>query len=97
MKVSVDEEVVRKLESLALISLSPEERREIVKDLSRILDFFNKIDEINLEDVEPMFHPLSQGRLRKDQPRDPLPRDEAIKNAKKKKDGYIIGPSTTGG
>lgn len=97
MKVKVDEELVRRLEGLALISLSEEETKEIVKDLSRILDFFNKIDEMNLEGVEPMFHPLSLGKLRKDQPRDPLPREEALRNAKRKSDGYIVGPSTAGG
>ncbi|MEM0064068.1 MAG: Asp-tRNA(Asn) amidotransferase subunit GatC [Metallosphaera sp.] len=97
MKVQVDEELIRKLERLALISLNEEERKEFLKDLNKILEFFNKIDELNLEGVEPMFHPISSGKLRDDKVEPPLPRDEALLNARKKKDGYIIGPSTLGG
>ncbi|MEM3271013.1 MAG: Asp-tRNA(Asn) amidotransferase GatCAB subunit C, partial [Metallosphaera sp.] len=52
---------------------------------------------LNLEGVEPMFHPISSGKLRDDKVEPPLPRDEALLNARKKKDGYIIGPSTLGG
>ncbi|MCH1771353.1 MULTISPECIES: Asp-tRNA(Asn) amidotransferase subunit GatC [Metallosphaera] len=97
MKVQVDEELMRKLEKLALISLTDQERQEFMRDLAKILDFFNKIDELTLEGVEPMFHPLSTGKLRPDEPAQPLSRDDALANVPKKKDGYIIGPSTIGG
>ncbi|WP_252896536.1 Asp-tRNA(Asn)/Glu-tRNA(Gln) amidotransferase subunit GatC [Metallosphaera hakonensis] len=56
MKIQVNEELVRKLEKLALISLDDKERADFTGDLNKILEFFNKIDELNLDGVEPMFH-----------------------------------------
>lgn len=56
-----------------------------MRDLTKILDFFNKIDELNLEGVEPMFHPLSTGKLRPDEPAQPLSRDDALANVPKKR------------
>ncbi|QKQ99380.1 Asp-tRNA(Asn) amidotransferase subunit GatC [Metallosphaera tengchongensis] len=97
MKVEVNEELMKKLEKLALISLSDQERVEFMRDLSKILDFFNAIDRVNLEGVEPMFHPVPGSRLRSDSIQPSLKREEALLNVPKKKDGFIIGPSTIGG
>ncbi|AWR99954.1 Asp-tRNA(Asn) amidotransferase subunit GatC [Metallosphaera hakonensis] len=97
MKIQVNEELVRKLEKLALISLDDKERADFTGDLNKILEFFNKIDELNLDGVEPMFHPITGGKLRPDSPHQPLSREEALSNAPKKRDGFIVGPSTLGG
>lgn len=96
MKIEVNENLIKHLESLALIQLSPEEEKIIKNDIKKILDFFNKLNELDLTNVEPLFHPLPQGRLRKDTPKEPLDREEALKNVKRKENGYIIGPKTYG-
>lgn len=71
-------------------------KKILEKDLANIIKFFEKINELDLSNVEPLFHPLPQGRLRKDVPRDPLDRENALKNVKRKEDGYIVGPRTYG-
>ncbi|MDT7861087.1 MAG: Asp-tRNA(Asn) amidotransferase subunit GatC [Saccharolobus sp.] len=96
MKIEVNENLIKHLEGLALIQLSPEEEKIIKDDIKKILDFFNKLNELDLTNVEPLFHPLPQGRLRKDIPKEPLDREEALKNVKRKENGYIIGPKTYG-
>ncbi|BDB97825.1 Asp-tRNA(Asn) amidotransferase subunit GatC [Saccharolobus caldissimus] len=96
MKIEVNENLIKHLEVLALIQLSPEEEKIIKDDIKKILDFFNKLNELDLTNVEPLFHPLPQGRLRKDISKEPLDREEALKNVKRKENGYIIGPKTYG-
>ncbi|BBD72622.1 aspartyl/glutamyl-tRNA(Asn/Gln) amidotransferase subunit C [Sulfodiicoccus acidiphilus] len=96
MKIEVDEELVKRLESLSLIELKGEEREEIKEDLEKILAFFSKLDQLDLSEVEPTFHPVSGGKMRKDEPEDPLPVNLALSNAKRTREGYIVGPKTFG-
>ncbi|MEM0091475.1 MAG: Asp-tRNA(Asn) amidotransferase subunit GatC [Saccharolobus sp.] len=96
MKIEVNSELIKHLENLSLIKLSEIEEKNIENDIRNILNFFSKINELDLSNVEPLFHPLSQGRLRKDLPKEPLSRDSALANVKRKQDGYIIGPRTYG-
>ncbi|MCG2909979.1 MAG: Asp-tRNA(Asn) amidotransferase subunit GatC [Stygiolobus sp.] len=94
--MEVDEKLIKKLENLALIELTPDEEKRLIMDVQNILKFFDKINELDLASVEPMFHPISAGKLRKDEPMKPLSRDEALNNVKRKENGYIIGPRTYG-
>ncbi len=96
MKVEVNDELLDKLERLALVTLNQEERERVKKDLQQILEFFDEINEANLEDVEPLFHPLPTGKLREDKPSSGLERDDALRNVKRKENGYIVGPKTYG-
>ncbi|MCY0874279.1 MAG: Asp-tRNA(Asn) amidotransferase subunit GatC [Acidianus infernus] len=94
MKIKVDDQLIEKLQRLALVEINDNEKEIIKNDISKILEFFNKINELNLENVDPLFHPISQGKLRKDEIKTPLDRDSALQNVKRKENGYIIGPST---
>ena len=96
MKIEVNDQLISKLQNLALIELSPNEKERIKKDIKKILDFFDKLNELDLSNVEPLFHPISSGKLRKDEIQQPLSLDDALKNVKRKQDGYIIGPATYG-
>ncbi|BFH74340.1 Asp-tRNA(Asn) amidotransferase subunit GatC [Sulfurisphaera javensis] len=96
MKIEVNDELISKLQTLALLELNEKEKERIKKDIKNILDFFDKINQLDLTGVEPLFHPISTGKLRKDEIIKPLGREEALKNVKRKEDGYIIGPATYG-
>ncbi len=89
-------DLIKKLERLSLIELSKEEEEKMAKEIEKILDFFNKINELDLSGVEPMFHPISEGKLREDVPHEGLSRDEALANAGGKENGFIIGPRIYG-
>ncbi|BBG23870.1 Asp-tRNA(Asn) amidotransferase subunit GatC [Sulfuracidifex tepidarius] len=96
MKIEVNDDLIGKLERLALITLNEEEKERVKKDVKQILEFFDKINEADLDNIEPLFHPLPTGKLRKDEPSKGLDRDEALKNVKRKENGYIVGPRTYG-
>ena len=96
MKVEVNDQLISKLQNLALIELSADEKERIKKDIKNILEFFDKLNELDLSNVEPLFHPVSSGKLRKDEIQQPLSLDDALKNVKRKQDSYIIGPATYG-
>ncbi|ARM76578.1 Asp-tRNA(Asn) amidotransferase subunit GatC [Acidianus manzaensis] len=94
--IIVDDNLIKKLQRLALIEIKEDEAKLLKEDLTKILTFFDKINELNLDNVEPLFHPIPSGKLRKDEIITPLNRDEALSNVKRKQNGYIIGPSTVG-
>ncbi|MFA6136422.1 MAG: Asp-tRNA(Asn)/Glu-tRNA(Gln) amidotransferase subunit GatC [Candidatus Paceibacterota bacterium] len=52
----INEEVLKHLFKLARIEeeQSPQRREKLLKDLSKILDYFNELNEVDTSNVEPM-------------------------------------------
>jgi aspartyl-tRNA(Asn)/glutamyl-tRNA(Gln) amidotransferase subunit C len=96
MKIIITDGLVKKLQNLALVKLSEEEEIKLKKDLQKILEFFGKIDELDLSNVEPLFHPIGTSKLRPDFPRETLTNEEALANVKRKEGKYIKGSRTYG-
>lgn len=65
---------------LARLALTDEEKRVMAEQLGRILDYMEKLRELDTEDVPPTFHALEGMRvpLRGDDPRPGLEREEAL-------------------
>ncbi|MBC7093852.1 Asp-tRNA(Asn)/Glu-tRNA(Gln) amidotransferase subunit GatC [Candidatus Bipolaricaulota bacterium] len=89
----IDENVMAKVEALAGLRLSPEERERLRADLERILAYFQKLQEVPTEGVPP-FSPLPEVRnvLRPDEPGPSLSQEEALQNAPEKEDGFFSVP-----
>ncbi len=89
----IDEMVMAKVEALAGLRLSPEERERLRAELRKILAYFQKLQEIPTEGVPP-FSPLPgvTNALREDEPGPSLPQEEALKNAPEKEDGFFLVP-----
>ncbi len=49
-------EQVKNTAQLARVAFSEQEIKELQKELSSILDYFNKLEELDLEGVEPASH-----------------------------------------
>lgn len=81
-KITVNEELIDKLANLSKLALSKEEKLKLIPNIQGILDQMQILDKIDLSDVEPMHtiapHNLS---LRDDSPENPLPKNDALKNA----------------
>ncbi|BCU68488.1 hypothetical protein HS7_19250 [Sulfolobales archaeon HS-7] len=92
--MDIEIELIRKLETLALLKLSEEEENNIINDIKKILDFFNTIQKAQLSDVEPLFHPIKSTHLRPDEVKNGLTKEEALANASSVEGGYIRGPRT---
>ena len=65
----IDEATLVKLERLARLKLSAQERSKINSDLSSIIDMFDRLNEVDTDNVEPLRHINRDiiNRLREDQ------------------------------
>ena len=88
----VDRSTVLHVAELAKIELREEEIEKFARDFKKILEFFDKLDEID-PDVLPTYHVLPlKNVFRKDEPKESLSRELVLMNAKHKEEGYFKGP-----
>ncbi len=80
MKIS--EKEIEHIAALARLSLSEDEKGLFGPQLSSILEYMDKLNELDTKDMEPTSHVLSLSNvMRGDVPKDSIPRDEALMNA----------------
>lgn len=92
-KFNLTEAEVEHIAELAKIELTEEERELFRDQLARILEYFRKIDELDLRDVEPTTHVLDISNVfRDDKPRESLPPGEVLKNAPEREGRYFKAP-----
>ncbi|MFB6116158.1 MAG: Asp-tRNA(Asn)/Glu-tRNA(Gln) amidotransferase subunit GatC [Candidatus Nanosalina sp.] len=90
----VDVEQVKDVAENARINIDEEEAEEFAEEFDSILEMFDKLDEIDTEDVEPAFHPIDvEPETREDREGETLDRDEAFRNTDNEEDGFFKGPS----
>jgi aspartyl-tRNA(Asn)/glutamyl-tRNA(Gln) amidotransferase subunit C len=92
--MKVTEKDVAYVAELANLELTDQERERMLKDLNSILDYINRLNELDTTDVPPMAQVTGKFRgaektgsdepayaLREDVPAPSLPHEEALKNA----------------
>lgn len=80
--MSIDKETLYKVAHLARLNIKPEEEEKLQKDMSEILDWVDKLREVNTEGVEPLMHMTEEMNvLRKDEVEASLDKNKALKNA----------------
>jgi aspartyl-tRNA(Asn)/glutamyl-tRNA(Gln) amidotransferase subunit C len=90
----IDRDQVLHVARLARLHLSEEELERMPDELSKILDHVERMDELDLEGVEPTSHVVElQNVLREDVPRPSLPRERALEGAPDAADGGFRVPS----
>ena len=78
---------------LARIELSVEEEQRIAPQLSEIIQYVEKLNELDVEDIEPAAHAVQLTNvLREDQLRPSLSQDDAMRNAPKSAKGLFVVP-----
>ena len=78
----IDRDQVLHVARLARLRLSDEEVERMAGELSTILEHIERIDELDLEGVEPTSHVVElENVLREDEPRPSLPRERALEQA----------------
>lgn len=84
---------VEHIAELAKITLTEDEKELFTGQLERILEYFRKIDELDLEGVEPTTHTMDTSNVfRDDVEKESLPPDEVLANAPEKEDRYFKAP-----
>ena len=80
--MSVTEKDVRYVAHLARLQFSDDEVEGLAKDMSKILDYMETLEELDTSNVEPLEHVIDmEYRLRDDKAGKPLAHEEALKNA----------------
>lgn len=78
---------------LAHVDLSEEEKRIFTEQFNEILDYFEKIDDAETEDVPPTYHVLDLVNVyREDEAAESIEREDALRNAPKKEKGFFKAP-----
>ena len=74
---------IEKLTQLARIDCTGEEKKNLYQNLSKILDYIEQLSELDVSDVAPCNHilPTLKNVLREDVVKEPLSREEFLKNA----------------
>lgn len=95
--MQVNDELIDKLATLARLEFASEEKEEIKKDLSRILNFVEKINELDLDNVEPLIFMSSDVNvLREDEVKIEITKEEALRNAPQHDSDYFKVPKVIG-
>lgn len=88
-----NENLIDHLTELAKLSFMGEEKEEIQKDLERIVNFMDRLKEVDTDGVEPLIYLSDEiNVLREDKPEINITHEEALKNAPKKDSDYIRIP-----
>lgn len=93
----IDDATIDYVGILAKLALSDEEKEQAKKDMGRMLDYIDKLGELDTEGVEPMTHLFPvQNVFREDVVTNGDDRDSMLKNAPGEKDGMFVVPKTIG-
>ncbi len=91
--MKIDEKTISRLAELSRLEFDPAAAAEIQKDLTRIIGFIEKLNELDTEKVEPLiFMGDSENILREDVDVQTITQDEALKNAPRKDSDYFRIP-----
>ena len=90
----IDREQVLHVAKLARLRLDDDEIEKMSSELSGILDHIEKIEELDLDGVEPTSHVVTlENVLREDEPRPSWPREQILRGAPEPEDGAFRVPS----
>lgn len=80
---------------LAKLALSDEEKEQAKKDMGKMLDYIDKLGELDTTGIEPMSHVFSvQNAFREDVVTNGDESEKTLKNAPGEKDNMFIVPIT---
>lgn len=91
----ISDETIEYVGILAKLELSEEEKEQAKKDMGSMLDYIDKLGELDTEGVEPMSHVFPVNNVfREDVVTNGDDREAILKNAPEEKDGMFAVPRT---
>lgn len=95
MKNVISDETIEYVGILAKLELSEEDKENAKKDMGNMLDYIDKLNELDTEGVEPMSHIFPVNNVfREDVVTNKDDSDNILKNAPQKKNGSFMVPKT---
>ena len=91
--MSINKDTVKHIAKLARISLDEKKINSLSKDLSSIMEFIGKLNELNTEKTVPLTSIINASlRSRKDEVSDEKIRDQILKNSPEKNEEFFVVP-----
>ena len=91
--MSIDKDTVKHISKLARISLDEKKINNLVKDLSSIMKFIEKLNELNTDKTAPLTSIINASlKPRKDEVKDGKIRDQILKNSPEKNEEFFVVP-----
>ena len=80
--MEVNDQLVEKLAGLARLEFNEQEKEIIKKDLQRMIEFVDKLNELDVKGVEPLLHMSDVVNvLREDRVEGSISREQGLRNA----------------
>jgi aspartyl-tRNA(Asn)/glutamyl-tRNA(Gln) amidotransferase subunit C len=91
--MSIDKDTVKHISKLARISLDDKKVDSLSKNLSSIIDFIEKLNELNTDKIIPLTSIIEASlSSRKDEVNNEKIRDQILKNSPEKNDEFFVVP-----
>ena len=91
--MSIDKNTVKHISKLARISLDDEKIDSISKDLSSIIKFIEKLNELKTDKTKPLTSIINASlKPRNDEIKDGKIRDQILKNSPEKNEEFFVVP-----
>ena len=93
----ISSDVIEEVEILAKLQLTPEEKVKARQDMEEMIEYFDKMNELDTEGVEPLTHIFNMGNVMKeDEITNEDGSEDALKNAPEKHNMAFVVPKTVG-
>ena len=91
--MSIDKDTVKHISKLARISLDDKKIESLSKDLSSIMKFIEKLNELNTDKTRPLTSVVNASlKSREDVVKDGKIRDQILKNSPEKNEEFFVVP-----
>ena len=91
--MSIDKKTVKHIAKLARISLDEKKINSLSKDLSSIMEFIEKLNELNTDKTVPLTSIINSSlKSREDEIKDGKIRDQILKNSPENNEEFFVVP-----
>lgn len=89
--MALTKDQVKHVAKLANLPLTEDEEVKFASQLSAILEYVETLNKVDTKGIEPTYNTSgNKNALRTDETKDSLTQDEALVNAKNKKEGFFV-------
>ncbi len=91
--MKITEETVDKIAHLARLEVYAGEKEQMMVDMNRILEFMDKLNEVDTTNVEPLIFMTNEVNVfRGDVVKQEITHEQALENAPEHDDNYFLAP-----
>jgi len=92
--MEITDDTIKHLSQLARLHFSEEEIEKMKEDFARMLEFVDKLKELDVKDIDPLIYMNEENTLfwREDVAGKEVSKEDALKNAPDKDSDYFIVP-----